>query len=103
MLFHKQKLIIFLISLFLFAACHGKKSSPITEFLNNERAAVFVFLAPDCPLSQSYTLTLNSLYMRFQPNDVAFYGVFSGTSSDKRAVDDFVSTYKIQFPVLLDP
>ena len=82
----------------LLAGCARQKPSPISGFLNNKQAAVFVFLAPDCPLSQNYTKTLNELRARFQSERVEFYAVFAG----KAVVDDFLSTYKIAFPVLLD-
>jgi hypothetical protein len=41
---------------------------------------------------------LNELRARFQSERVEFYAVFSG----KAVVDDFLSTYKLAFPVLLD-
>jgi thiol-disulfide isomerase/thioredoxin len=84
--------------LLLAAACGRDRSAPIAEHLKNKQAAVFVFLAPDCPLSQSYTRTLNDLYAQFQASGIEFYAVFTGDA----AVQDFVATYKITFPVLLD-
>jgi hypothetical protein len=71
--------------------------------LTHKKGAVFVFLAADCPLSQNYTLTLNRLQAQFQPKGVSFYGVFSGHSSEKKAVDEFVKTYKSNFQVVPDP
>jgi len=56
----------------LLAACTAA-SSPVASFLQDKKAAVFVFLAPDCPLSQSYTLTLNNLAEDFEPKRVGFY------------------------------
>jgi hypothetical protein len=70
----------------------------IADHLENKKAAVFVFLAPDCPLSQSYTRTLNELRAQFQTNQIEFYGVFTAEGG----VEDFVATYKITFPVLRD-
>src|SRR4030095_14210031 len=85
-------------ALLLVAACGKDRSGPIAEHLKNKQAAVFVFLAPDCPLSQSYTRTFNDLRAQFQTSGIEFYAVFTRDT----AVQDFVATYKITFPVLLD-
>src|SRR5262249_5457110 len=74
----------------------------IAEFLVGKRGAVFVFLAPDCPLSQGYTSTLNRLHEQFQPSGIAFYGVFSGNASKQKTLEDFVTTYKVEFPSVPD-
>jgi thiol-disulfide isomerase/thioredoxin len=84
--------------LVLLVSCARTSSDPLAEFLKNKQGAVFVFLAPDCPLSQNYTRTLNELRTQFQSQRVEFYAVFPGES----AVDDFVATYKITFPIVLD-
>jgi hypothetical protein len=85
-------------TLLLVAACGRDRSGPIADHLKDKQAAVFVFLAPDCPLSQNYTRTLNDLRPQFQSNGIEFYAVFTGDA----AVDEFVATYKITFPVLHD-
>jgi hypothetical protein len=54
-------------------------------------------------LSQSYTLTLNNFAKDFEPKGVGFYGVFSGGAITKTAMDEFVATYHVSFPVTLDP
>jgi thiol-disulfide isomerase/thioredoxin len=87
---------------FILAGCTPARS-PVAPFLQNNKAAVFVFLATDCPLSQSYTLTLNNLAKEFEPKRIGFYGVFSGDAISKSAIDEFVSTYHVSLPVTLDP
>lgn len=72
------------------------------ESLRNNRASVFVFLAPDCPQSQSYTLTLNELNETFRDRDIGFYGVFTG-KFDRKEIDGFISQYRTRMPMLLDP
>jgi thiol-disulfide isomerase/thioredoxin len=84
--------------LLLSVACGRQPSQPLAEFLHNKQAAVFVFLAPDCPLSQSYTKTLNELRGQFLNSAIEFYGVFTADSG----VNDFVATYRITFPIVLD-
>jgi len=84
--------------LVLLVACGKNSPEAIDQYVRDKRAAVFVFLATDCPLSQSYSRTLNDLRAQFVADGVEFYGVFPGES----AVDDFVATYKITFPVVVD-
>jgi len=87
----------------LMAACAPRSESPITPFLkdlNVRQAAVFVFLAPDCPVSQSYSATLSDLHAQFQTRDIQFYGVFAGRAAE--GAKEFVATYGIPFPILPD-
>jgi thiol-disulfide isomerase/thioredoxin len=86
---------------FLILAACTHVQSPVVSYLQNKQAAVFVFLAPDCPLSQNYTLTLNNLAKEFGANGIGFYGVFSGDASTK-ALDEFVDTYHLGFPTIRD-
>ena len=70
--------------------------------LEENRASVFVFVAPDCPLSQNHTLTLNELAGQFAADAVNFYGVVAGEWYSRDETAEFVSTYRVAFPVLLD-
>ena len=79
-----------------------RKGSLDFSLLGDKKAAVFVFLAPDCPFSQNYTLTLNDLQAQFAADSVAFYGVVAGTGFRKAEIDEFAQAYKIAFPVLPD-
>jgi thiol-disulfide isomerase/thioredoxin len=73
------------------------------EILKNNKASVFVFLAPDCPLSQSYTRTLNELHSQFGNAGVGFYGVVESSQYARKEIDDFITQYRIDLPVALDP
>lgn len=73
-----------------------------SSLLKKNKVTVFIFLAPDCPLSQNYTLTLNSLNDQFLKDSIAFYGIIAGKGFEKKEVDEFVNKYKINFPILLD-
>jgi peroxiredoxin len=111
--------IVLLLLLLLIAACRTERPAAEGLFslqvertddstlslssLANNKATVFVFLAPDCPLSQNYTLTLNELQRQFVAESVVFYGVVSGNWFDDAAIDSFAATYKIAFPLLRDP
>jgi thiol-disulfide isomerase/thioredoxin len=72
------------------------------ETLRNNKASVFVFLAPDCPLSQGYNLTLNELHAKFASDGVGFYGVVAGDKYAKKEIDGFITQYRIDLPIVLD-
>ena len=73
------------------------------EILKNNKASAFVFLAPDCPLSQSYTRTLNYLHSQFASERIGFYGVVENSKYERKEIDDFITQYRIDLPVALDP
>ena len=73
------------------------------ETLKNNKASVFVFLAPDCPQSQSYNLTLNELHAKFGSAGVAFYGVVAGDKYDRKEIAGFITQFRIGLPIVLDP
>lgn len=85
----------------LMAGCTSSGPNPITLLLREHKAIAIVFLAPDCPLSQNYTPTLNELRTQFQPGVIEFYGVFSGKAAAAGA-REFAETYGLQFPILSD-
>ncbi len=60
---------------------------------------VFVFLSPDCPLSQHYSMELNTL----AKNNIArFFGVIPGAFYDAKSVNEFRERHHIDYPLLLD-
>lgn len=70
-----------------------QKSSPIS---------VFVFLLPDCPACQSYTLTLKNLQKEFSGAGIRFIGVFAGKFSKPDEMSAFKKDYSIPFPLYVD-
>jgi hypothetical protein len=95
-------LIIVCVLLSAGSGCQQNPPAQITELTGTHKASVLVFLAPDCPLSQSYTLTLNNLHSQFEHASLGFYGIVAGNSSSENELHDFVRRYKLNFPVLLD-
>lgn len=59
-----------------------------------------VFLAPDCPLSQNYTLVLNEL-QKNNAGTVSIVGVFTGSHSRKE-LSAFRKKYRIHFLLACD-
>ena len=68
---------------------------------NGETFSLFIFLSPECPLSQNYLPLLNELKERYS-GDVSFYGIIPGRAYSPKTVSEFVSSYNILFPVLID-
>jgi thiol-disulfide isomerase/thioredoxin len=66
------------------------------------KAIVFIFLGPECPISQRYVPKLNRLASAQDTNAVEFFGVIAGQSMTRTQAIAFAKDYAIQFPVLFD-
>ncbi len=71
--------------------------------IKNNTATVFVFLLPDCPSCQSYSLKLNQLSTKFNSSGIKFYGIFPGHYNTEKEMVDFQKRYRINFPLMIDP
>ncbi len=65
------------------------------------KPGLFIFLSPECPLCQNYTLVLNKIYQDYA-NKVKFYGIIPGKTYSAKTIDLFAKKYKIAFPLLID-
>jgi len=63
---------------------------------------VYIFYAPECPLSQKYTLTIANLYHKYG-SKIEFIGVFPGAEESAGQYENFKTKYKIKYPLLKDP
>ncbi|MFA6262235.1 MAG: redoxin family protein [Bacteroidia bacterium] len=63
---------------------------------------VLVFLSPECPLCQNYTLTLNKLQDQFSPQ-VTFIGIVPGIYFTNHSIRNFKQAYGVQFEIYRDP
>jgi hypothetical protein len=66
------------------------------------KTIVFVFLGPECPISQRYVPELNRIASEHGSNPVEFYGVISGASITRTQAAAFTKEYRLGFPVLFD-
>ncbi|HIO72265.1 MAG TPA: redoxin domain-containing protein, partial [Flavobacteriales bacterium] len=66
------------------------------------KARVFVFLSPDCPISQRYAPVLNRLHNLFDRQGILFYGVIPGPLVEYETKDHFIKDHQLNFPVLID-
>jgi thiol-disulfide isomerase/thioredoxin len=70
--------------------------------LKQHKATVFIFLATDCPNSNSYAPEMARLYQEYGSRGVAFYGVYSDPAETSPAVRKHDVDYGIGFPSLID-
>jgi hypothetical protein len=63
---------------------------------------LFVFLSPECPLSQNYTSVLNKLQAAY-PGELQMVGIIPGKTYRRTKVDSFIKKNKIAYPVFIDP
>lgn len=69
---------------------------------SGSNATVFIMMSPECPLCQSYSLTLNNLNKKYAPQGVTFYGIVPGKLYTATSINAFMQTYAISFPMYFD-
>ncbi|MBO6516505.1 MAG: redoxin family protein [Bacteroidia bacterium] len=70
--------------------------------MEDGRAKVFMFLAPDCPLCQTYSTELVKLNDYFKAENVDFYGVMPGKNYTREEVTHFIDSFQFKLPLLMD-
>jgi thiol-disulfide isomerase/thioredoxin len=73
-----------------------------TVFSNHSGTAL-IFLSPECPLCQNYSVTIDRIQEDFGDKDIAFYGIVSGTYYSDADIKGFLIRYKLDLPIILDP
>ena len=71
--------------------------------VKDSKAAVLLFLSPECPICQSYSLTINELMTTYKDKGIAFYGVFPGIYFSPTQIKAYLNEYNLYFISLLDP
>jgi len=71
--------------------------------LHQYKATVFIFVATDCPNSNTYAPVLARLYQEFSPHGIAFFNVYSDPSDTAASVRKHDEDFKTPFAALLDP
>lgn len=61
------------------------KTASVSDLLKHHRANIFYFLISDCPMCESYSLTINKLSEKYSSQGIASVGIFpvSGYSDDE--------------------
>src|SRR5882757_1722501 len=81
------------------AGRHRTLSLPSASASGNMR--LFVFLSPECPICQNYTVKLNEFSRRYA-GKIKIYGIIPGSSYKPSTVSAFAEKYKIAYPLLID-
>lgn len=74
-----------------------------TAELSRNRATVLIFVATDCPNSNTYAPVLARLYREYSPRGVAFFNVYSDPSESAASVRKHDTEFATPFAALLDP
>jgi len=68
-----------------------------------QKAAVLIFLQPDCPISNQYAPTLNRLVAEFSPRGISFYRVYPDRDLTKEDIEQHGRTFSYNCPAFIDP
>lgn len=71
--------------------------------LTRYRATVLLFVATECPNSNTYAPVLARLNREYSARNVQFLGVYSDPADNAPAVEKHDAEYQIPYPALLDP
>lgn len=91
-------IIIFFVLLF-FNSCN--QNDYLSTIFKNNRNKVIVFIAPECPLCQSYTREIKQLQHTYN-NELDFYGILPGNAYSEKEMDSFLNVYDLSLEVIYD-
>lgn len=81
----------------------GTKGEHITDDkLIGAKATVFYFLSPECPLCQSYALTIKQLEAEFKSKGIQMVGIIPGTDYTDLEISTFKHKYGLPFALWKD-
>jgi peroxiredoxin len=82
---------------------YGTKGERTTDSqLMEGKATVFYFLSPECPLCQSYSLTIKQLFERFSTKGIHMVGIIPGTDYTNLDISTFKHHYGLPIPLWKD-
>lgn len=71
--------------------------------LGRGKATVLIFVATECPNSNTYAPILARIYREYSPRGIAFFNVYSDPSESASTVRKHDADYEVPFAALLDP
>ena len=81
----------------------AKELPPSISSLDRDATAwVFIFVAPDCPISNRYVPRINRLYQDFGSNGIAFRLVYADSGATLAKVEKHRKEYGLRPPQLVD-
>jgi len=113
---NKAALLFVFTLIFVFTGCDKRKpkytqvigenfySKPIKAINLEEEYLVFIFMSPECPLSENYTKTIKDLSNQYGEKDIGFYFVFPGKFYPRPQIEVFIKKYQLPTPMIIyDP
>jgi thiol-disulfide isomerase/thioredoxin len=109
-----KKQIIFFISFFMlfgFTAQNGIQNIPLLDLKGNivklnqihkYKATAIYFISPECPLCQSYTLTINQLIKKYNGKAIDFIGVVPTKNFSMSDILNYKRIYKSNLNLVCD-
>lgn len=104
-----NKFVLWLCCLLSLGACGQSiilKDDKGSSFTLNEKptgvARVYYFLSPECPLCQSYSLTIRNLHKEFANQSIEMIGIIPGTDFSNEVISEYKITYKLPIRLLRD-
>jgi thiol-disulfide isomerase/thioredoxin len=75
----------------------------IDPFAGDARATAFVFIHPDCPVSNRYAPELNRLHEEYAARGVRLFAVYPGREDDEAEIRAHYKDYGLRATALRDP
>ena len=72
------------------------------DSLLNPVCSVIIFFSPECPLSENYTLTSNTLFHKYSSDSIQFIGIIPGKQYNMEEINKFQTKYNLLYPIYLD-
>ncbi len=69
---------------------------------SKNKATVYAFVSPECPLCQGYSLTMRNLDKQFSSKGIKFYAIVAGTFYNQQEVLNYKKKYQVPFEILYD-
>lgn len=90
--------IVLLVSILYSCSMFEEKRNVLEE----DKAKVLVFIAPDCPLCKGYTKDLREMIEDYG-DEIDIYGVVPGKFYTTHEVDSFLNHYNLPLDIVYDP
>ena len=85
-----------------FQTANGK-TVELSQYLKDNDGLVVLYLSPECPLCQNYSVAIRDLEDQFRGKKIEFVGIVSGGFYPKEQISEYVKTYKMNMDIILDP
>lgn len=74
----------------------------LNSSIAENKGAVLLFLSPECPLCQNYSVVINEAKNTFSQKGISFIGIVSGDYYTTDEVNRYKAKYDIEFDILFD-